>query len=452
MSRIIVLILSISTLSLLAGCAASSRPAHRPEQVPLMQKYTTGPDAAGNASENEVFLARDDTLTMTEAIQLVLLKNPELQSRSFEIRAREADTRQQSFAPNPGVEFEVENFGGSGELSGFSGSDITITAGQLIELAGKREKRTRAAALKSDISVWDYEAKKLDVLTETVRQYVQLIGDQEKIRLDQELVDVSEQLFQAVHRLVEAGKISPAEISRTQILLTTAQLELNKSERKLAADRSRLAALWGDTSAGFSSVKGSLKKIRVLPPVDSLKKYLAENPDIIRWKAETDFRRAVEIVEETRRVPDPTFRAGYRYISGPGLNAFTAGLSIPVPVFDNNEGAVEEAFNRRKKAEEQRRQAEISLRSDLEQLYQNLLVLQTAADQSNKIIVPEAEKAYQIIHDGYLSGKFRFLDVLDAQRTLYETRKNLITSLTQYNIHLAELEKLIGRSLPATAK
>ncbi len=68
---------------------------------------------------------------MSDAIQLALLKNHELQSFSIEIRAREARTLQESFAPNPEIEFEVENFGGSGELSDFNGSEITLSVGQL---------------------------------------------------------------------------------------------------------------------------------------------------------------------------------------------------------------------------------------------------------------------------------------------------------------------------------
>jgi cobalt-zinc-cadmium efflux system outer membrane protein len=167
----------------------------------------------------------------------------------------------------------------------------------------------------------------------------------------------------------------------------------------------------------------------------------------LRWSTEIKFRQAREVLEEAKQIPDPKVQAGYRHISSANLNGLVAALSIPLPVFDNNSGAVQEAFNRRKQAEQQRRQIEISLRSQFEELYQTLLVLNTDIDQSNKIIIPQAEKAFRIINDGYLSGKFRFLDVLDAQRTLYETRKNLITSLTEYNIRVAELERLIGRSI-----
>jgi cobalt-zinc-cadmium efflux system outer membrane protein len=434
------------------SCSSTRKTANIPEPRPLVKNYETIPVSTNQEYKNEAIISKQDTLTMSDAIQLALLKNPELQSFSIEMRAREARTLQESFAPNPGIEFEIENFGGSGEFSSFSGSEITLSVGQLIELAGKREKRTRAAAFGSDLAAWDYESKKLDVLTETVRRYVKLIGDQEKILLNQELVAVSEKLLKSVNRLVQAGKISPAEISRTQILLSKAQLELNRSQRKIEADRIRLASLWADTSPNFVSVSGSLENIGSIPPLDSLKKYLSENPDIVRWVTEIEMRQALEELERAKQIPDPLIQAGYRHLTEVNSNAFVANLSVPIPIFNTNKGAVQEAYNRLKKTEEQQRQTEITISTNLIELYQNLQILYTDIDNSTKTIIPEAEKAYQVINDGYISGKFRFLDVLDAQRTLYETRKNLIASLTEYNIRVAEIERLIGRSLASVTK
>jgi cobalt-zinc-cadmium efflux system outer membrane protein len=447
MNRVLILLLSLIILISMISCSTYRKTAKIPEPGPLVENYSTAPVSSAQEYPKEEISSKRDTLIMVEAIQLALLKNPELQAYAIEIRAREAHTLQESFAPNPGVEFEVENFAGAGEFKGFAGSEITLSVGQLIELAGKRNKRTRAAAFQSDLAVWDYEAKKLDVLTETVKQYLQLIGDQEQILLNEELLIVSEKLHQAVNRLVQAGKISAAEISRTQILLSTAQLELNRSRRKLEADRYRLSSLWGETLPGFKSVTGSLDTVAVIPPVDSLKKFLAENPDIVRWATEIEMRQAIESLEAAKQIPDPTIQAGYRHLIQPNVNAFVANLSIPIPIFNNNEGAVQEAFNRRKKAEEQRRYAEIFVATNLIGSYQRLLYLNFKIYNANNIIIPEAGKANRIINDGYLLGKFSFLDVLESQKTLFKARKNLITSLLEYNILVADIERLIGRPL-----
>ncbi len=447
MSRVFILVLSLISLTFVLSCSSYRKAVKISAPRQLAKNYSTAPESTAQEYHQTEVSSKRDTLSLAKALQLALLKNPELQSYSTEIRAREARTLQESYVPNPEIDFEIENFGGAGEFRGFNGSEISLSVGQIIELAGKRDKRTQAAALRSDLAAWDYESKKLDVWVETVKRFIQLIGDQEQVRLNEELVSVSEKLHEAVSRLVNAGKISAAEISRSKVLLSKAQSELNRSKKKLETNRFRLASVWGETLPGFKTVSGSLDRVEEIPPVDSLKRFLAENPDIVRWATEIEMREAIESLEEARKIPDPTIQAGYRHLTEPNANAFMVNLSIPIPIFNNNKGAVQEAFNRRKKAEEQRRQTEIVISTNLIELYQNLLVLYSEIDNSRKIIIPESENAFRIINEGYLSGKFGFLDVLESQRTLFEARKNLIISLMDYHNQVADMERLIGRPL-----
>jgi len=447
MKRALILFLCIIVLISMISCSTYRKAANIPESRPLGETYSTNPQSSIQEDKVVPEPSQKDTLTIREAVQLALLKNPELHSYSIEVRAREARTLQESFAPNPTIEFEVENFGGTGELSGFNGSEYSLSVGQVIELAGKRKKRTHAAAINSDLAALDYETKKLDILTETVKRYIQLIGDQKQIALNEELVTVSEKLYKAVNRLVQGGRISAAELSRTKVLLTTSKIDLIRSRRKQEANRSLLSSMWGEVRPKFKWVTGSLNTIIKIPPVDSLKNLLNDNPDIVRWSTEIEMRQAIESLEEAKQIPDPTIQAGYRHLTVPNINAFVVNLSVPIPVFDNNKGAVQEAYNRRIKAEEQSKFTEIYFRTNLIELYQNLAALYSEIDNSNKSILPEAENAYEIINEGYLLGKFSFLDVLQSQKTLFETRKNLILSLVEYNIQIASIERLIGRPL-----
>ena len=111
------------------------------------------------------------------------MQHPRLAAFGWEVRAGEARTLQASLPPNPEVGIEVENFAGSGALRGFRGTEITIHLSQLIELAGKRQKRTRVAALERDLVAWDYEATRIDVLTQVTQAFVEVLSAQERLRL-----------------------------------------------------------------------------------------------------------------------------------------------------------------------------------------------------------------------------------------------------------------------------
>jgi cobalt-zinc-cadmium efflux system outer membrane protein len=108
-------------------------------------------------------------LSLEEVLRAALLRNPALSSTAFEVRAAEARTLQASLLPNPELELELEDFGGTGEVRGVRASESTLQLSQLVELGGKRAKRVGAAGLERGLATWDYEAKRLEVLTEATK-------------------------------------------------------------------------------------------------------------------------------------------------------------------------------------------------------------------------------------------------------------------------------------------
>ncbi len=163
-------------------------------------------------------------LTLPQAQALALLQHPRLAAFGWEVRAGEARTLQASLPPNPELGIEVENFAGSGELRGFRSAEITIHLSQLIELAGKRQKRTRVAALERDLVAWDYEATRIDVLTQVTQAFVEVLSAQERLRLHLELVRLAEQVLRTAAERVRAGKVSPVEETRAQVALSTSRI------------------------------------------------------------------------------------------------------------------------------------------------------------------------------------------------------------------------------------
>ena len=138
-----------------------------------------------------------------------------------EIKAREARTVQESLLPNPEIDFEIENFSGSGEVKG---AETTISIGQLIELGGKRSKRTKIAALQSDIALLHYEKKRLDIITQVRSIFLNVLNAQKKLKLDHQLQDLALSFKTTIDTLVQAGRLSTAESARAQVELSNRKL------------------------------------------------------------------------------------------------------------------------------------------------------------------------------------------------------------------------------------
>jgi cobalt-zinc-cadmium efflux system outer membrane protein len=388
-------------------------------------------------------------LTLLQAQTLAVQHSPKLAAFGWEVRAGEARVLQAGLLPNPEVEIEVEDFAGSGELQGFQSTEITIHLSQFIELAGKRRKRTRVAALERDLAAWDYEATRLDVLVQVTQAFVEVLSAQERLRLNMELVRLAEQVLRTVAERVKAGKVSPIEETRARVALSTSHIALERSQRELDAARQRLAATWGGSTPIFENAAGTLDAIAAIPPAEQLVERLAHNPDLARWVTEMAQRQAALELAGAQRLPDPTIGGGFRHARETGDNALVMSISIPLPIFDRNQGGILEVRYQLAKAEQERRAAEIQGRAALAEAYAALSSAFGEATTLKNDILPGAQRAFDAASEGYRQGKFGLLDVLDAQRTLFEARGQYLEALTAYHQAVAEVERLIGEPLGA---
>jgi cobalt-zinc-cadmium efflux system outer membrane protein len=386
-------------------------------------------------------------LTLLQAQTLALQHHPKLAAFGWEVRAGEARILQAGLPPNPEVEIEVEDFAGSGELQGFQGTEITIHLSQLIELAGKRRKRTRVAALERDLTAWDYEATRLDVLTQVTQAFVEVLSAQERLALTAELMRLAEQVLNTVAERVKAGKVSPVEETRARVALSTSRIAVERSQRELDAARKRLAAIWGSNPAVFEKAAGTLDTMVAIPPAEQLVERLTQNPDLARWVTEMAQRQTALELAGAQGIPDPTIGGGFRHTRETGDNALVMSVSFPLPVFDRNQGGVLEARYQLAKAEQERRAVEIQGRAALAEAYAALSSAFGEATTLKNEVLPGAQRAFEAASEGYRQGKFGFLDVLDAQRTLFEARGQYLEVLAAYHQAAAEVERLIGEPL-----
>jgi cobalt-zinc-cadmium efflux system outer membrane protein len=412
----------------------SSRPPPQPPEAVLPAQAVTNP--AG-------------VLTLAQAQALVLLQHPQLAAFGWEVRAGEARTLQASLPPNPEVELEVEDFAGSGALQGFQSAEITIHLSQLVELAGKRQKRMRVAALERDLATWDYEAARVEVLTQVTQAFVEVLSAQQRLSLNLELVRLAEQVLRTAAERVRAGKVSPVEETRAQVALSTSRIVLERTQRELDAARERLVVTWGGRAPAFDRAEGTLEPMAAIPSAARLAERIAQNPDIARWATEMTQRQAALTLARAQRVPDPTIGGGFRHARETGDNSLVMTFSMPLPIFNRNQGEVLEARYRLAKVEDERRAAEVQVRTALAEAYGALASAFVEATRLHNEVLPGAQQAFDAVSEGYRQGKFGFLEVLDAQRTLFESRGRYLEALAAYHRAVAEVERLIGEPLGA---
>jgi len=436
----------------------------------------------------------DGVLSLNAALARVLQDNPRLAAFGSDIRAADARRIQAGLRPNPELALDVEelrfgdspsststNRAGDGSLldrtvtdidnAGFGGSEFTLGVSQLIELGGKRARRIDLADEHKQVAIWDYEIARAEVTLEARRAYLEILAGQEQVQLRRDLLSLAEAAAAAVNAQIGAGKVTPLLGNRARVEISQARIESASAERALEAARYRLAMLWGAEEPDFVHVGGDLYTRPVLPELGDLEHRLLKRPDLSRWASEVARREAVVALERTQRVPDLTVSLGWRAIGLPDGSASTfdssgslsstsserfddgldhsvvLGFSIPLPLFNRNQGNIREAEILVGKAAHERRETFLGISKTLTTLYKTMEALQTEVVELEEEILPTATATFEATQRGFEQGKFPYLDVLDTQRTLFEAKNQYVDALADLHQASAEMERFLGESM-----
>lgn len=394
-------------------------------------------------------------LTLRDAALLTLQRNPELAAFAREMRALEGATLQAGLLPNPELSLNVENIGNTQPLTGDINSQksvsqevvqqiSTIRIYQLIELGGKRAARVSAASLGEALAGQDYEAKRAELIARVANVFTEVLAGQERLRLAEESQQLAQRVVSAVAKRVQAGKVPPIEETRARVAFSTTRIELEQAQRELTAARKRLALLWGNASPQFTKALGNLESSVTLPSFEALAERVLASPMALRAMKNIEQRKALLDVEQTRRIPNLTVQAGVVHHALLGGNTAVAAVILPLPLFDRNQGNIQQAHQRVDKAIDEQAATELRLKTELTQAYETLSAAQRETGILRDEIIPAARSAFEVINKGYELGKFGYLEVLDAQRTLFQNQVLYVRALANYQRLVNEIERLIA--------
>ncbi|QPJ64213.1 MAG: TolC family protein [Candidatus Nitrohelix vancouverensis] len=383
-----------------------------------------------------------DSLLLEDAIAQALARNPDLAVFSLEKQALGARTLQSSLLPNPRLAIDVDDAMGSGSFSGFDRSETTIRLEQRIELGGKRDARRHAGQMAESLAEWSYTGKRLDVLADVHKAFAETLKSQHKIELAQEQIELGEQFYNAVNEKVKAGQAPTIEIIKAQVALANYGIELKREEIELDKARRELARVCGADKPNFNQALGDLHRIEPVPPKEPLKQRLLITPHLAFWESEEKRQQAMVDVELSKTIPDLSVSGGFRRVEETDDSAVVFGFSIPLQLFDRNQGGVAEARIRYAQAGERRKAAELQVYQTFQEAYQSLYYAHSFASALQVKILPAAQKAFDAISEGYKYGKFGLLDVLDSQRTLFDTKAQYLDAVAEYHKASAELKHL----------
>lgn len=393
------------------------------------------PTAAASGIAVDASIARG--LTLDVAVQTALRQNPLLRAAELEVQASAGGVRQAGALPNPTLGFEQED-------TRRDTRSTTVQLSQLLELGGKRAARGELARRNQDLAENALVSRLAEIKANTTQAFFDALIAQERVRVAEESVRIASGGTAAAGRRVTAGKVSPTEETRARVAEANARIELRQAQAERLASLHALTALMAVPDSSVIQVDGRAETLPALPAGDSLVQRMEKSPVLRRAQLEVQRAQAAYDLERARRVPDVTLSVGAKRSQELGRNQPVVSISIPLPVFDTNQGAQLEALRRRDAAQATAQAEVLRLRSEVLQAADQLQARSSEVQMLQQEVLPGAQSAYEAASRGFELGKFGFLDVLDAQRTWLQARAQYLNALAQAHRAAADLERRLG--------
>jgi len=376
-------------------------------------------------------------LSLPEALSAAFANNPELAAAGREIGIAEGERRQAGLIPNPELSWEVED-------TRRDTSTTTVTLSQALELGGKRGARIAVASSGQTIAQLDLQRQRNGLRADVVQAFHTALRAQTAVELAQQSQALTARGLKVVQGRVTAGQSSPVEATRAQVQLAQAHAEVRRAETQRTVAFQALARLTGSPLAAFREVQAADLSPGAAPSTDAL---LAQLEQTAEWRlaaAQIERGDASLGSEKAQRIPDLTVSLGSQYSREDRERVNVVGLSMPLPLFDRNQGNVLAAARRADQARDLRNAVELRLRSETRSAVSQWRTALQDVEDYDRTILPSAQQAVDTATRGFEMGKFAFLDVLDAQRTLIEARALYLEALAQATDARAQVERIYG--------
>ena len=403
------------------------------------QGLPPGP-AVGERAPQSAAAAAAEPLSLAKAIELALEGNPEVAAAKRQWEATEGQVLQGRSRPNPELAYSLED----------TRSKTRTQSWQLnlpLELGGKRAARTKAAEKTREQAQAQLAELQATVRANVAAAYFDVLTAQERLVLARDSAALAKSSTDTVSKRVAAGKVSPVEESKARVAEAGVRVELAQAASEQRNALSRLFALLGRIDAPYTVLEGKAENLPSVPSLADLQPLISSAPGVVLARIEVDRRKALTALEQSKRVPDVTVSVGMQRSNETQRNVLLFGVSVPLPIFDRNQGNLLEALKLEDKARDELQAASVRLHSEVAQGQERLSTITAEVQSLQQDVLPGAKSAYDAATIGFENGKFNFLEVLDAQRTYFTAKSQYLKALGEAHRAAADIDRLLGASM-----
>ncbi|MEO8659314.1 MAG: TolC family protein [Bryobacteraceae bacterium] len=391
-------------------------------------------------------------MTLDEAIKNAIEKNISLMAQRLDVPIAEAKIITARIKPNPHLSFAsdymdllgrgvtVQNNAGPSEFS--VRTDYTLEGGR------KRERRVEVAELTTSVAKLTLSDAVRNLMLDVENAFVDVQAAKESVALAKQNQDALNAIVTVNENRARAGDLAQVEVTRSRLAALQFSNAVKQAELRLTTAGNRLQQLIGSTTTdNRMDVAGPIREDKQLILLDEIRtQALANRPDLLalrrnRERSEADIRlqKATGKIDYTVGV---AYQHQYTYSNG---RLFGAYLSIPLPVYDRNQGEVARAEAEHKQADLRIQAQERAIATEAENAYRQWETSRSLVENIERDMLQQARSVREITEYSYRRGEASLVEFLDAQRAFNETMQSYNEARADYARSLYLIEAVSAK-------
>ena len=364
---------------------------------------------------------------LPELLQITMLNHPRLSQVTWAVESARGRAQQAGLYPNPTISLIADELG---DRQGPGGILSLPNLSQEIVRGGKL-KLSQAAAMKEvDQATWDIVVERYRLFTDVRRNYVEVVTLQRRVEVLQDLITLAEQSVLNAEKLLKAKEGSELDVIQLEVDRERYRAELESTQRAIPAAFRRLAASTGMNDLPETRLPGDLEVPLPQYDLEKVKSYvMAVHPEV--KVAQTGIERAKLLVRRAEVEPIPNITIGASYVrqNQNKSNDYSLSASMPIPVWNKNEGNIRSARAQLNEAMQESLRVQTDLSGRVASSFTMYTSARARSEKYKTAILPKAAKSLELARKAYLGGQFEYLRVLQSQRAVAEAQLEYLRSL-----------------------
>lgn len=393
-------------------------------------------------------------ISLEQSIDLALAHSHTLKAARTQIQQNQAQEVTASLRPNPALlwdalflpVFSPQNFT-LDNLSNTQQFDMGVS--YLLERGGKRQRRVDAARDTTAVTRYQVNDAERTLVFNVAQQFIaaqlaQSVLDFALKDLEsfQETVKISEDRY-------KAGDISEGDLLKIKLQLLQFQTDVAGAQvAKVQALASLRQLLGFDAVPADYEIEGELAYQPLSANLDDLRlRALKLRPDLLAAQQSVRAAQSQIALAKANGKVDLTTGVSYSHVSD--QSSLSAIFSIPLPVFDRNQGEIARTRYALTQSQENAEAASDAVLTDVRNNYEAFSTNQKILQLYLSGYLKQAQDSRDISEYAYKRGAASLLDFLDAERSYRSTQLSYRQALANYLLSIEQLKEAVGtRTLP----